>query len=95
MIKKYIYERATYIIRLYGSDDPRIGPGDVYRKQTKRKAMTEQTIQLLITQIEDNIDKILLSIKNDTLDDHEIRARKKLARDLYFSIQYYDLRNHK
>ncbi len=57
--------------------------------------MTEQTIQLLITQIEDNIDKILLSIKNDTLDDHEIRARKKLARDLYFSIQYYDLRNHK
>jgi hypothetical protein len=51
-------------------------------------------IQDIITVIEDQIDKILQSLKEDNLTDHEIRARKKLARDLYFSIQYYDLRNH-
>lgn len=53
-------------------------------------------IQDMITIIEDQIDKILETIKNpdSNLTDHEIRARKKLARDLYFSIQYYDLRNH-
>jgi hypothetical protein len=51
-------------------------------------------IQDMINTIEDQIDKILQSLKEDDLTDHEIRARKKLARDLYFSIQYYDLRNH-
>jgi len=51
-------------------------------------------IQDMINTIEDQIDKILQSLKEDNLTDHEIRARKKLARDLYFSIQYYDLRNH-
>lgn len=51
-------------------------------------------IQDIITVIEDQIDKILQSLKEENLSDHEIRARKKLARDLYFSIQYYDLRNH-
>lgn len=51
-------------------------------------------IQEMINTIEDQIDKILQSLKEDDLTDHEIRARKKLARDLYFSIQYYDLRNH-
>lgn len=51
-------------------------------------------IQDIITVIEDQIDKILQSLKEENLTDHEIRARKKLARDLYFSIQYYDLRNH-
>lgn len=51
-------------------------------------------IQEMITIIEDQIDRILQSLKEDNLTDHEIRARKKLARDLYFSIQYYDLRNH-
>ena len=51
-------------------------------------------IQDIITVIDDQIDKILQSLKEENLTDHEIRARKKLARDLYFSIQYYDLRNH-
>jgi len=55
--------------------------------------MTKESIQALIIVIEDQIDLILSSIKEDQLDPHEIRARKKLARDLYFSIQYYDLRN--
>jgi len=48
--------------------------------------------------VEDQIDKILETVTDKDellkLNDHEIRARKKLARDLYFSIQYYDLRNH-
>ena len=48
--------------------------------------------------IEDQIDKILQTVTDKdeliNLTEHEIRARKKLARDLYFSIQYYDLRNH-
>ena len=58
--------------------------------------MTSETIQTMIITIEDQIDMILASIveKESDLTDHEIRARKKLARDLYFSIQYYDLRNH-
>jgi hypothetical protein len=56
--------------------------------------MTNETVQGLIIIIEDQIDMILASL-NDDLSDHETRARKKLARDLYFSIQYYDLRNHK
>jgi len=47
--------------------------------------------------IEDQIDKILETVKDPeeskAMTDHEIRARKKLARDLYFSINYYDLRN--
>ncbi len=55
--------------------------------------MTKETIQAMIIIIEDQIDLILASLETDTLTDHEIRARKKLARDLYFSIQYYDLRN--
>jgi hypothetical protein len=55
--------------------------------------MSHNEIQMLIITIEDQIDLILASIKEDQLDPHEIRARKKLARDLYFSIQYYDLRN--
>lgn len=55
--------------------------------------MSHNDIQALIITIEDQIDLILASIKEDQLDPHEIRARKKLARDLYFSIQYYDLRN--
>ena len=54
---------------------------------------TRENIQNMIIVIEDQIDLILLSIKQDQLEDHEVRARKKLARDLYFSIQYYDLRN--
>lgn len=57
--------------------------------------MSTDTIQELIITIEDQIDKILSSISNDNLTDHEIRARKKLARDLYFSIQYYELGNNK
>jgi hypothetical protein len=48
--------------------------------------------------VEDQIDKILETVTDKDellkLTEHEIRARKKLARDLYFSIQYYDLRNH-
>jgi hypothetical protein len=60
--------------------------------------MTEHCIQLIIIDVEDQIDKILQTVTNSDellhLSDHEIRARKKLARDLYFSIQYYDLRNH-
>ena len=59
--------------------------------------MTEYCIQNLIMTIEDQIDKILATVKDPeeskTMTDHERRARKKLARDLYFSIQYYDLRN--
>lgn len=57
--------------------------------------MTKECIQNLIITIEDQIDKILASCKDEqeNLNDHELRARKKLARDLYFSIQYYDLRN--
>jgi hypothetical protein len=60
--------------------------------------MTEHCIQKLIMDVEDQIDKILQTVTDNypiqNLTDHEIRARKKLARDLYFSIQYYDLRNH-
>jgi hypothetical protein len=60
--------------------------------------MTEHCIQLIIIDVEDQIDKILQTVTNSDellkLTEHEIRARKKLARDLYFSIQYYDLRNH-
>ena len=56
--------------------------------------MSAEKIKNIITIIEDQIDLILASLETDTLTDHEIRARKKLARDLYFSIQYYDLRNH-
>lgn len=59
--------------------------------------MTEHCIQNLIMTIEDQIDKILATVKDPddskAMTDHELRARKKLARDLYFSIQYYDLRN--
>ena len=57
--------------------------------------MTKETIQAMIIIIEDQIDLILASLETDTLTDHEIRARKKLARDLYFSIQYYYLGNNK
>ena len=57
--------------------------------------MSSESIQALIISIEDQIDKILASINEANLTDHEIRARKKLARDLYFSIQYYDLGNNK
>jgi hypothetical protein len=60
--------------------------------------MTEHCIQKLIMDVEDQIDKILETVTDKDellkLTDHEIRARKKLARDLYFSIQYYNLRNH-
>jgi hypothetical protein len=60
--------------------------------------MTEHCIQKVIMDVEDQIDKILQTVTDkdepSNLTDHEIRARKKLARDLYFSIQYYDLRNH-
>jgi hypothetical protein len=60
--------------------------------------MTEHCIQKLIMDVEDQIDKILETVTDKDellkLTDHEIRARKKLARDLYFSIQYYYLRNH-
>jgi len=59
--------------------------------------MTKHCIQNLIMTIEDQIDKILETVKDPeeskAMTDHEIRARKKLARDLYFSINYYDLRN--
>jgi hypothetical protein len=57
--------------------------------------MSAEKIKNIITIIEDQIDLILASLDTDTLTDHEIRARKKLARDLYFSIQYYDLGNNK
>jgi hypothetical protein len=60
--------------------------------------MTEYCVQKIIMDVEDQIDKILQTVTDKDellkLTDHEIRARKKLARDLYFSIQYYDLRNH-
>jgi hypothetical protein len=58
--------------------------------------MSTESIQAMIIIIEDQIDQILASCKEDqeNLSEHELRARKKLARDLYFSIQYYDLRNH-
>jgi hypothetical protein len=60
--------------------------------------MTEHCVQKIIMDVEDQIDKILQTVTDKDellkLTDHEIRARKKLARDLYFSIQYYDLRNH-
>ena len=60
--------------------------------------MTNHCIQKVIMDIEDQIDMILQTVTDTdeviNLTDHEIRARKKLARDLYFSIQYYDLRNH-
>jgi hypothetical protein len=59
--------------------------------------MSTETIQAMIIIIEDQIDQILASCKEDqeNLTEHELRARKKLARDLYFSIQYYDLGNNK
>jgi hypothetical protein len=60
--------------------------------------MTEHCVQKIIMDVEDQIDKILQTVTDKDellkLTEHEIRARKKLARDLYFSIQYYDLRNH-
>jgi hypothetical protein len=56
--------------------------------------MSTESIQAMIIIIEDQIDQILASLDADNLSEHELRARKKLARDLYFSIQYYDLRNH-
>jgi hypothetical protein len=55
--------------------------------------MSTESIQAMIIIIEDQIDQILASLNADNLSEHELRARKKLARDLYFSIQYYDLRN--
>jgi hypothetical protein len=57
--------------------------------------MSTESIQDLIIIIEDQIDQILASLNADNLSEHELRARKKLARDLYFSIQYYDLGNNK
>jgi hypothetical protein len=59
--------------------------------------MSTETINAMIAIIEDQIDQILASCKEDqeNLTEHELRARKKLARDLYFSIQYYDLGNNK
>jgi hypothetical protein len=57
--------------------------------------MSTESIQALIIIIEDQIDQILASLNADNLSEHELRARKKLARDLYFSIQYYDLGNNK
>jgi hypothetical protein len=57
--------------------------------------MSTETIQAMIIIIEDQIDQILASLNADNLTEHELRARKKLARDLYFSIQYYDLGNNK
>jgi hypothetical protein len=57
--------------------------------------MSAETIQSMIIIIEDQIDQILASLDADNLTEHELRARKKLARDLYFSIQYYDLGNNK
>jgi hypothetical protein len=57
--------------------------------------MSTETIQSMIIIIEDQIDQILASLNADNLTEHELRARKKLARDLYFSIAYYDLGNNK
>ena len=57
--------------------------------------MSTETIQAMIIIIEDQIDQILASLDADNLTEHELRARKKLARDLYFSIAYYDLGNNK
>jgi hypothetical protein len=57
--------------------------------------MSTESIQAMIIIIEDQIDQILASLDADNLTEHELRARKKLARDLYFSIQYYDLGNNK
>jgi hypothetical protein len=57
--------------------------------------MSTETINAMIAIIEDQIDQILASLNADNLSEHELRARKKLARDLYFSIQYYDLGNNK
>jgi hypothetical protein len=57
--------------------------------------MSTESIQAMIIIIEDQIDQILASLDADNLSEHELRARKKLARDLYFSIQYYDLGNNK
>ena len=59
--------------------------------------MSTETIKAMIAIIEDQIDQIMASCKEDqeNLSEHELRARKKLARDLYFSIQYYDLGNNK
>jgi hypothetical protein len=57
--------------------------------------MSTESIQAMIIIIEDQIDQILASLNEDNLTEHELRARKKLARDLYFSIQYYDLGNNK
>jgi hypothetical protein len=57
--------------------------------------MSTETIQAMIIIIEDQIDQILASLNADNLSEHELRARKKLARDLYFSIAYYDLGNNK
>jgi hypothetical protein len=59
--------------------------------------MSTESIQSMIIIIEDQIDQILASCKEDqeNLSEHELRARKKLARDLYFSIAYYDLGNNK
>jgi hypothetical protein len=57
--------------------------------------MSNESIQAMIIIIEDQIDQILASLNADNLSEHELRARKKLARDLYFSIQYYDLGNNK
>jgi hypothetical protein len=57
--------------------------------------MSTESIQAMIIIIEDQIDQILASLNADSLTEHELRARKKLARDLYFSIAYYDLGNNK
>ena len=57
--------------------------------------MINESIQAMIIIIEDQIDQILASLNADNLTEHELRARKKLARDLYFSIAYYDLGNNK
>jgi hypothetical protein len=57
--------------------------------------MSTESIQAMIIIIEDQIDQILASLNADNLSEHELRARKKLARDLYFSIAYYDLGNNK
>ena len=57
--------------------------------------MSTESIQAMIIIIEDQIDQILASLNADNLTEHELRARKKLARDLYFSIAHYDLGNNK
>ncbi len=43
--------------------------------------MSADNIQAMIIIIEDQIDLILASLETDTLTDHEIRARKKLAQE--------------